>query len=87
MKTKSEFTIIERAIQTIDGFSAVDKRIRQHSRWFYGNLFACVLETLRTFGYSQSAHTLLGAGSRHHPGRTTPENNKRWGLPVSRRAA
>ena len=31
MKVKSEFTIIERAIQTIDGFSAVDERIRQQT--------------------------------------------------------
>jgi len=31
MRTKSEFTIIERAIQTIDGFSAVDERIRQQT--------------------------------------------------------
>jgi len=31
MKIKSEFTIIERAIQTIDGFSAVDERIRQQA--------------------------------------------------------
>lgn len=31
MKTKSEFTIIERAIQTIEGFSAVNDRIRQQT--------------------------------------------------------
>jgi len=31
MKVKSEFTIIERAIQTIEGFSAVDERIRQQT--------------------------------------------------------
>jgi integrase/recombinase XerD len=31
MKLKSESTIIERAIQTIEGFSAVDERIRQQT--------------------------------------------------------
>jgi len=31
MKAKSEFTIIERAVQTIEGFSAVDERIRQQT--------------------------------------------------------
>lgn len=31
MKLKSEFTIIERAIQTIEGFSAVNDRIRQQT--------------------------------------------------------
>jgi hypothetical protein len=31
MKVKSEFTVIERAIQTIEGFSAVNERIRQQT--------------------------------------------------------
>jgi len=31
MKTKSEFTIVKRAVQTIEGFSAVDERIRQQT--------------------------------------------------------